>query len=63
MRRFILLAVVAALGVALLATSAFAFDHNFYAYENYRSGHNVGNRFVRQDTLKKPHPPRRPSRS
>jgi hypothetical protein len=57
MRRFILLAVVAALGVALLATSAFAFDHNFYAYENFRSGHDVGqNVFVRQDTLKRPHP-------
>ena len=57
MRRFILAAVLAALAAGLLATSAFAFDHNFYAYENFRSGHNMGqNAFVRQDTLKRPHP-------
>jgi hypothetical protein len=56
MRSFILVAVVAALGAALLATSAVAFDHHFYAHEKYRSGHNIGqNAFVRQDKLKDPH--------
>jgi hypothetical protein len=56
MRRFILVAVVAALGAALLATSAFAFDPHFYAHQKYRSGHDIGqNAFVRQDKLKDPH--------
>jgi hypothetical protein len=56
MRRFILVAVVAALGAALLATSAFAFDHHFYVHQKYRSGHDMGqNVFVSQHKLKDPH--------
>jgi hypothetical protein len=48
--------VVAALGAALLATSASAFDHHFYVHQKYRTSHDISHyRFVRQDTLRDPH--------
>ncbi len=56
MRKLMLATVVAGVGAALLATSAFAFDPHFYVHQKYRSGHDIGqNRFVRQDTLRDPH--------
>jgi hypothetical protein len=56
MRQLMLAAVVAALGAALLATSAFAFDPHFYVHQRYKSGHDTGqNTFVRQDKLLDPH--------
>jgi hypothetical protein len=56
MRRFILLAVVAALGVALLTTSASAFDHHFTVLEKQKSGHQVGQNVFRfKNKLLDPH--------
>ena len=56
MRNRMLAAAVAALGAALLATSASAFDHHFYVHQKYRSGHTIGqNVFVSQHKLKDPH--------
>lgn len=56
MRKLLVAAVVAGLGVALLATSAFAYDPHFYVHQRYRSGHDIGqNVFVRQDKLLDPH--------
>jgi hypothetical protein len=55
-RNLTLATIVAALAWAMLATSAFAFDHHFYVHQRYRSGHDIGqNRFVRQDKVKDPH--------
>ena len=56
MHRFILAAAVAAIGAALLATPALAFDPHFYVHQKYRTSHDITpNRFVRQDTLRDPH--------
>jgi len=52
MRRFILAAILAALGVALLATSASAIEHHFVVKMHYISSHQAGqNAFVRKDRL------------
>ena len=52
MRKFILSAVLAALGAALLASSASAFEHHFVVKMHYTSSHSTGHGgFVRKDRL------------
>jgi hypothetical protein len=60
MRKFIVAAVVAALGAAVLAVPASAsFDHHFSVLGKQTSGHRVGeNRFVFRDKLLDPSNPR-----
>jgi hypothetical protein len=52
MRKLVLAATLAALGAALLATSASAIDHHFVVRMKYVSSHTIGHRaFVRKDKL------------
>jgi hypothetical protein len=56
MRKFMLAAVLAVLGAAVLATPASAFDHHFTVVAKPRSSHGVGhNAFVFKDRLFDPH--------
>jgi hypothetical protein len=54
MRKFILAAVLAALGAALLASPAFAFDHHFSVLAKQKSGHAGHNAFRFKDKLLNP---------
>jgi hypothetical protein len=54
MRKFILAAALAALGAAVLASSAVAFDHHFTVISKEKSGHQVGNTFRFKDKLLDP---------
>jgi hypothetical protein len=53
-RKFILAAALAALGAAVLASSAVAFDHHFTVISKEKSGHQVGNAFRFKDKLLDP---------
>ena len=56
MRKLMLAAVLAALGAALLATSASAFDPHFTVRQKYKASHQLGPKaFVRKDMLVDPH--------
>lgn len=56
MRRFLLTGVLAALGAALLASPAIAFDHHFNVIARQVSGHEAGhNGFRFKDKLFQPH--------
>ena len=56
MRKFILAAALAALGTAVVASPAFAFDHHFTVLSKEKSGHQVGqNKFRFEDKLLDPH--------
>jgi hypothetical protein len=55
MRKFVLAAVLAVLGAAVLATSASAFDHHFTVLAKQKSSHRAGqNAFVFRDKLLDP---------
>ena len=55
MRKFILAAALAALGTAVFATSASAFDHHFSVLSKEKSSHRAGNNaFVFKDKLLDP---------
>ena len=55
MRKFILAAALAALGTAVVASPAFAFDHHFTVLAKQKSGHRAGhNAFVFKDKLLDP---------
>jgi hypothetical protein len=56
MRKFILAVVLAALGTALLATSASAFDSHFSVVAKQKSSHRVGHKGFRfREVLLEPH--------
>jgi hypothetical protein len=56
MRKFMLAAALAALGAAVLASPAVAFDHHFTVVAKPKSSHGVGhNAFVFRDKLFDPH--------